>query len=108
MQRHVGDTFQGTITGVQPFGLFVELDDTLVSGLVHVTALRNDYYHFDPISHRLTGERSGIEYRLADRVKVQVARVDLDDRKVDFELVRGPKHASEKRGKGAPRKRSKR
>ena len=94
MQRHVGDTFEGTVTGVQPFGLFVELDETLVSGLVHVTALRNDYYHFDPISHRLTGERSGIEYRLADRVKVQVVRVDLDDRKVDFELVGGPEHSA--------------
>jgi len=108
MQRHVGDTFEGTITGVQPFGLFVELDDILVSGLVHVTALRNDYYHFDPISHRLTGERSGVEFRLADRVRVQVVRVDLDDRKVDFELVGAPKHGpgarGAKRAKGPSRK----
>jgi ribonuclease R len=104
MQRHVGDTFEGTITGVQPFGLFVELDDILVSGLVHVTALRNDYYHFDPISHRLTGERSGVEFRLADRVKVQVARVDLDDRKVDFELVGGHKHRAGSEGAKPPRR----
>ena len=82
----VGEVFDGQITGVTSFGLFVELDDTLISGLVHVTSLPNDYYHFDPVQHRLGGERSGRVYRLGDRVRVQVMRVDVEDRKIDFNL----------------------
>jgi len=87
MMNKVGQEFPGIITGVTGFGLFVELDDIYVEGLVHVTALDNDYYHFDPAKHLLCGEHSGKRYRLADRIRVQVARVDLDERKIDFVLV---------------------
>ena len=86
MLDKVGQSFDGIITGVTSFGIFVELNDTYVEGLVHVTALQNDYYHFDPAKHRLLGERTSQIYRLADKVRVRVARVDLDDRKIDFEL----------------------
>ena len=64
MQDKLGEEFDGTITSVTSFGIFVELDEVYVDGLVHITALHNDYYHFDPIGHRLTGERSGNVYRL--------------------------------------------
>lgn len=83
----VGDTFDGIIASVVGFGLFVELKDVYVEGLVHVTALPQDYYHFDAAHHRLVGERTSQVFRLGDEVQVQVARVDLDERKVDLELV---------------------
>ena len=86
MLNRVGDTFAGVITSVTGFGLFVELTDIYVEGLVHVTALPGDYYHFDPLHHRLSGERSGRSFRLGDSVEVIVARVDLDERKIDFEM----------------------
>jgi ribonuclease R len=86
MKDRVGETFQGVITAVTGFGLFVELKDIYVEGLVHVTALPGDYYHFDPIQHRLSGERSGRAFRLGDSVEVKVMRVDLDERKIDFEV----------------------
>ena len=70
------------------FGLFVELDKLGVSGLVHITALPNDYYHFDPVLHRLTGERGGKIFQLAQRVTVEVVGVNADERKIDFELAR--------------------
>src|SRR5690606_14133505 len=86
MQDRVGQTFEGVITAVTGFGIFVELRDIYVEGLVHVTALPGDYYHFDPVHHRLAGERSGRSFRLGDSVEVKVMRVDLDERKIDFEL----------------------
>jgi ribonuclease R len=88
LERHVGDEFSGIVSGVTSFGLFVELDGTGINGLVHVTALPNDYYHFDPVHHSMTGERRGRVFQLADRVKVRVMAVNIDDRKVDFELVK--------------------
>lgn len=84
MQDKLGERFDGTITSVNSFGLFVELDAVHVDGLVHITALDNDYYHFDPIGFRLHGERTGSVYRLGDRLRVQVAAVNLDERKIDF------------------------
>ena len=87
LERHVGDEFAGIVSGVTSFGLFVELDENRINGLVHVTALPNDYYHFDPVHHRMTGERRGQVFQLADRLKVRVVAVNVDDRKVDFELV---------------------
>ena len=84
MQDKVGEVFDGIVTGVAGFGLFVELTGIYVEGMIHVTALSNDYYHFDPAHHRLTGERTGRVYRLGDKVRVQVTRVDLDERKIDF------------------------
>jgi ribonuclease R len=86
MEDKIGEEFEGTITSVNSFGIFVELDDIYVDGLVHITALDNDYYHFDPVGHRLTGERTGTVYRLGDRVRIQVAAVNLDERKIDFML----------------------
>ncbi|OGT31617.1 MAG: ribonuclease R [Gammaproteobacteria bacterium RBG_16_51_14] len=87
MQDRVGETFNGTISSVTSFGIFVELDGVYVEGLVHITALPADYYHFDPVGHRLRGERTAKLFRLANRVRVVVTRVDLDDRKIDFELA---------------------
>lgn len=86
MLDKVGEVFKGYITAVTGFGLFVELTDIYVEGLVHVTSLKSDYYRFDPALHRLTGESSGRSFRLGDQITVQVARVDLDDRKIDFML----------------------
>ena len=90
MQDRVGEDFPGVITAVTGFGIFVELTDIYVEGLVHVTGLPGDYYHFDPVHHRLKGERSGRSFRLGDTVMVRVARVDLDERKIDFELIEQP------------------
>ena len=89
MRDRVGETFPGVITAVTGFGIFVELTDIYVEGLVHVTGLPPDYYHFDPIHHRLAGERSGRNFRLGDAVQVRVARVALDERKIDFDLAGG-------------------
>ncbi|MGH8528395.1 MAG: ribonuclease R [Nevskiales bacterium] len=90
MQERVGEEFDGTITGVVPFGLFVELEGVYVEGLVHVSSLRNDYYRHEPRGECLRGERSGVVYRLADRLRVRVVRVNLDERKIDFELAAVP------------------
>ncbi|MFU8790234.1 MAG: S1 RNA-binding domain-containing protein, partial [Methylobacter sp.] len=69
------------------FGFFVELADIYVEGLVHISNLAQDYFHFDATSHQLKGERTGINYRLGDSVRIRVARVDLDEKKMDFELA---------------------
>lgn len=87
MQDKLGQVFKGTISAVTGFGIFVELNDIYVEGLVHVTSLKNDYYAFDAVKHRLVGERGGHVYRLGDPLLVLVARVDLDERKIDFELA---------------------
>lgn len=87
MRDKIGKTFVGIISGVTNFGVFVELKDIFVEGLVHVTSLKNDYYNFDAPEHRLVGKRSGVVYRLGDPVKVLVTRVDLDDRQIDFALA---------------------
>lgn len=87
MLEKVGDEFEGTISAVTGFGIFVELDEVYVEGLVHVTALENDFYHFDPISHCLVGESTARVYRIGDRVRIQVANVNLDERKIDFTMV---------------------
>jgi ribonuclease R len=87
MQERVGEVYDGVISGVTGFGLFVELSDIYIEGLVHITVLKNDYYQFDATGHRLTGERTKTTYRLADKVRVKVVRVDLDDKKIDLELA---------------------
>jgi len=87
MEKHVGEEFDGVVTGVTSFGLFVELVESRVSGLIHVSQLPNDYYKFDPIRHLLEGEKTNSHYRLGDRVRVQVLRASLEDRKIDFRLV---------------------
>jgi len=75
------------VAGVTSFGLFVELTQSKITGLVHITQLPNDYYHFDPVRHMLTGERRGLKFRLGDSVRVQVLRASLEDRKIDFRLA---------------------
>ncbi|HEU0277883.1 MAG TPA: ribonuclease R [Rhodanobacteraceae bacterium] len=103
MEKYVGAEFDGIITGVTSFGLFVELSDSKVSGLVHITQLRNDYYQFDACRHELRGERTGTVFRLGDAVRVQVLRASMEDRKIDFRMVSGrngaqePRHAASQR-----------
>ena len=99
MLDKLGEVFDATITGVAAFGVFVTLDDVFVEGLVHVSALGSDYFHFDPVRHRLSGERSHRSFRLADRMRVRLTKVDLDERRVDFEPeVREPGHGPGRRG----------
>ena len=88
LQERVGEEFDGVISAVTAFGLFVELSDLYVEGLIHITSLPQDYYHHEASQHRLVGERSRRVFRIGDQLRVQVARVDLDERKVDFELIK--------------------
>ena len=87
MRDKVGETFMGSVSAVTAFGAFIALDDLYVEGLLHISELGTDYYHFDPIKHELMGERTKKRYRLGDRVKVKVVRVDLDTTKIDFVLA---------------------
>jgi ribonuclease R len=87
MADKLGETFAGYVTGVQAFGLFVELEEVYVQGLVHVSSMTDDYYRFDEKAHRLHGENTQKVYRLGDRVEVQVVRVDLERRQIDFALL---------------------
>jgi ribonuclease R len=110
MQDRVGETFAGTVSGVTHFGLFVTLDGLNIDGLVHVTELGSDYFHFDAIRHALVGERTGRSWRLADRITVKVARVDLEQTKIDFVLTDADAAAAGPRKKarqgGKPRTRT--
>ncbi len=90
MAERLGEEFTGVISGVTSFGLFVELDDVFVDGLIHITNLEQDFFHFDPIGHRLVGERTGKEYRLTDRIRVRLAQVNVDDGKIDFDPIAHP------------------
>jgi ribonuclease R len=102
MAGRLGEKFQGYATGVQAFGLFVELDEVYVQGLVHVSSMNDDYYRFDEKAHLLKGENTKKTYRLGDRVEVQVARVDLDRRQIDFALVDVLARARGGGGRGSP------
>ena len=87
MREHLGEEFGGVVTAATSFGVFVTLDAMYVEGLVHITELGGEYYRFDEARQELRGERSGMRYALGTRVRVQVSRVDLDGRKIDFRLV---------------------
>jgi ribonuclease R len=87
MQDRIGEEFAGSISAVVPFGIFVALDDVFVEGLVHVSELGHDYFHFDEAAHAMIGERSGRRFRLSDRVRIQLVRVDMEQNKIDFRLV---------------------
>jgi ribonuclease R len=87
MQDRIGEVFEGTVAGVTSFGLFVALDGVYVEGLLHVTELGNDYFHFDKARHEMAGERTGVRYRLGDRLTVKLVRVDLETTKIDFTLA---------------------
>ena len=86
MEEKVGETFEGMVSSVTAFGLFVVLDDIHIEGLIHISNLPVDYYHHDAITHSLRGERGGKVFKLGQRLKVLLARVDMDERKIDFEL----------------------
>ncbi|MGO1232393.1 MAG: ribonuclease R [Marinobacter sp.] len=92
LRDHVGEEFDGVIAAVVPFGIFVSLSGIYIEGLVHVSSLSGDYFHHDPIKHRLIGERTAVSFRLGDEVRVKVVRVGMEDRKIDLELVSEPKH----------------
>lgn len=87
MQDRIGEEFAGSVSAVVPFGIFVALDDVFVEGLVHISELGPDYFHYDESGHQLLGERSGKRFRLGDRVRVQLTRVDLETTKIDFRLA---------------------
>ena len=96
MQDKVGQVFWGTVAGVTGFGLFVELDDIYIEGLLHVTELGNDYFTFDKSKHAMVGERTHLSYRLGDRLQVKVVRVDLESIKIDFTLLSTSKSEEKK------------
>jgi ribonuclease R len=87
MQDRIGEEFAGSVSAVVPFGIFVALDDVFVEGLVHISELGSDYFHYEEAAHQLIGERTGARFRLADRVRVQLVRVDLETSKIDFRLA---------------------
>jgi ribonuclease R len=87
MKRHVGDEFHGVISGVMRFGIFIEITDLLVEGLVHVRDLNDDYYEYDEKKYALIGSRTGKRYRLGDAVEVRVLRVNPEEREIDFAIV---------------------
>ena len=88
MRERVGEQFSGTISGVAPFGVFVTLDALYVEGMVHVSELGVEYFQYNEALHELRGERTGQRYRLGDQIHVQVSRVDIEGRKIEFRLVR--------------------
>ena len=96
MEQHVGSEFDGVISGVTSFGLFVELIESKVNGLVHVTQLPHDYYHFDPLRKALRGERKGTTYRLGDPVRVLVLKASVEDKRIDFKLAEPAKPQKKK------------
>ena len=104
MMDKIGEEFSGIISAVTSFGFFVELADIYVEGLVHISNLGQDYFHFDPTSHQLKGERTGVNFRLGDSVKIKVARVDLDEKKMDFELVQKGSSANKAVASDKPKK----
>jgi len=87
VRERVGEAFVGRVTGVAPFGIFVTLDELYVEGLVHVSELGSEYFQYNEVAHELRGERTGKRFRLTDEVEVQVSRVDLEARRIDFRLV---------------------
>jgi ribonuclease R len=103
MADKLGELFSGYVTGVQAFGLFVELEEVYVQGLVHVSSMTDDYYRFEERGHALVGESTGQVYRLGDRVEVQVARVDLERRQIDFALTDVIERAAARRRRGIER-----
>jgi ribonuclease R len=96
MSDKLGDVFKGRITGVHSYGLFVEIVDYLVEGLIHISALDDDYYAYIEERHCLLGENTGKSFRLGDEISVQVVRVDIEKRRMDFVLANGETEKLEK------------
>lgn len=88
MRDYTGEVFSGKITGVTSFGVFVTLDSLYIEGMIHVSQLNDDFYHYNEQTHELVGERTGKRYRLTDAINVQVSRVDLEARKIEFSLIK--------------------
>ena len=88
MREHLGEEYGGVVTSATSFGIFVTLDAMYVEGLVHITELGGEYFKFDEMRQELRGERTGMRYSIGTRVRVQVSRVDLDGRRIDFRLMR--------------------
>lgn len=103
MSSRIGQEYAGKVTGVTSFGLFVSLDDEFIEGLVHVTSLKNDYYRYDALRHQLVGEATQSSYTLGDKVRIRVMRVDLNQRKIDFDLL-STKNTSSSKKKAAKSK----
>jgi ribonuclease R len=101
LQKRIGQQFSGIVSGVTSFGLFVQLEELMIDGLVHITSLKRDYYHFDPVRHRLVGESSNRSYQLGDRLEIQIMGVNMEEKKIDFDLVAnlGDDDAKPKKGK---------
>ena len=97
MEDKIGEQYEGVITGVTNFGVFVQLPELQIDGLVHVTSLQNDYYRYEPGSQSLIGDRSGTQYRLGDRLTIVVSRVDLETKRIDFQLATGTTNKKRKR-----------
>ncbi|MDP1928728.1 MAG: ribonuclease R [Thiobacillus sp.] len=95
MQDRIGDEYNGTVSAVTSFGMFVAIDDIFIEGLVHVSELGQDYFHFDQAKHMMLGERTGKRYRLGDRVRIKVMRADIETSKIDFALVEAIESADE-------------
>lgn len=106
MQDKIGEAYDGTVAGVTGFGLFVELDGVFIEGLLHVTELGNDYFTFEKSKHAMVGERTHLSYRLGDRLKVKVVRVDMDTSKIDLSLINGPEFKLKSKQKDTIKKRS--
>jgi ribonuclease R len=88
MREKIGEQYSGTVSGIAPFGVFITLDSLFVEGMVHVSELGTEYFQYNEALNELRGERTGQRYRLGDQVNVQVGRVDIEARKIDFRLVR--------------------
>jgi ribonuclease R len=97
MQAKLGEEMTGVVSSVVDFGLFVQLVDVPVDGLVHVSALGSDYFKYERERHRLVGSRTGMAFRLGDTLRVRVARVDLEQRRIDFELASERPHQRTRR-----------
>jgi len=104
MAEHIGETFDGIVSGVTSFGIFVQLPN-LVEGMVHVSYMTDDYYHYLDGQYALIGERTGKMYRIGDEVQVRVLAVDVDERRIDFELVESQSR-SRKKKKGRAKERA--
>ncbi|MDD4930395.1 MAG: ribonuclease R [Gallionella sp.] len=105
MRDHLGSVFTGTVSSVTGFGMFVSLDDLYVEGLVHISELGKDYFHFDATRHHLLGERTGQSYRLGDRVEVRVVKVDMESTKIDF-VLQSEADADDSDGAAKPKKKA--
>ncbi|MDG9730498.1 ribonuclease R [Ignatzschineria sp. RMDPL8A] len=110
MQNFIGDEFEGHITGVTNFGLFIELEDIFIEGLVHISQMDGDFFIYDEIKHRLMGEHTGFQYRLNDKVKIRVVEANPETKHIDFTLlspvIGGDKNSGKNAGSRPPRRRS--